>query len=95
MTTDQKLLNFNHISKNLSGEKIKEIKYLYKCYHKIWCYKKLLKNYQKMHLSTNLGSAGLVFIGTIAGGITLNAITLGAMSAAGVLLQTYATAKKI
>ena len=47
-----------------------------------------------MHLSTNLGSTGLVVIGTIAGGIALNAIILGAISGAGVLLQTYATAKK-
>ena len=34
MTTDQKILNFNHISKNLSDDKIKEIKDLYKYYHK-------------------------------------------------------------
>ena len=47
-----------------------------------------------MHLSTNLDSAGLVIIGTIAGGIPLNIIILGAISGAGVLLQTYATAKK-
>ena len=47
-----------------------------------------------MHLSTNLGSAGLVVIGTIAGGITLNPIILGAILEAGVLLQTYATTKK-
>ena len=33
MTTDQKILNFNHISKNLSDDKIKEIKDLYKYYH--------------------------------------------------------------
>ena len=46
-----------------------------------------------MHLSTNLGSAGLVIIGTIAGRITLNPIILGAVSGAGVVLQTYATAK--
>ena len=47
-----------------------------------------------MHLSTNFGSAGLVVIGTIAGGITLNVIILGAISGASVLLQTYATSKK-
>ena len=94
MTTDQKVFNFNHISKNLSDEKIKEIKDLYKYYHKeFWCYKKSFQHYQKMHLSTNLGSAGLVIIGTIAGGITPNVIILGAISGVGVLLQTYATAK--
>ena len=41
-----------------------------------------------MHLSINLGSAGLVVIGTIAGGIILNVIILVAISGAGVLLQT-------
>ena len=47
-----------------------------------------------MHLSTNLGSAGLVVIGTIAGAVTLNPIILGSISGTGVLLQTYATAKQ-
>ena len=45
-----------------------------------------------MHLSTNIGSAGLVIIRTIAGSITLNPIILGSISGAG--LQTYATAKE-
>ena len=86
MTTDQKIFNFNHISKNLSDEEIKEIKDLYKYYHKkFWCYKKSFQHYQKMHLSTNLGSTGLVAIGTISGAITLNPIILGAFSGASLL----------
>ena len=48
-----------------------------------------------MHLSTNIGSAVLVVTGTIAGALTLNPITLGSISGAGVLLQTYATAKNM
>ena len=90
----EKIFNFNHISKNLSNEKINEIKNLYKYYHKkYWCYKKLFQHYQKMHLSTNIGSSLLVVTGTIAGGITLNPIIIGVISGCGVLLQTYATAK--
>ena len=85
----KKILNFNHISKNLSDDKIKEIRDLYKYNHQ-----KSFQHDQKMHLSTNLGSVGLVIIGTIAGGITLNVIILGNISGAGVLLQTYATTKK-
>ena len=55
----EKIFNFNHISNNLSDEKIKEIKDLYKYYHKkFWCYKKSFQDYQKMHISTNLGTAG-------------------------------------
>ena len=47
-----------------------------------------------MHLSTNLGSPGLVVIGTITGSFTLNPIILGSISGAGVFLQIYAAAKK-
>ena len=85
----EKIFNFNHISKNLSDGKIKEIKDLYKYYHtKFWYYKKSFQHYQKMHLSTNLSSAGLAVIGTISGAVTLNPIILGVISGAGVLLQT-------
>ena len=34
MATDRKKFNFNNVSKNLSDGKIKEIKDLYKYYHK-------------------------------------------------------------
>ena len=48
MTTDPKIFNFNHNGKNLSDEKIKEIKDLYKYYHKkVWCYKKSFQHTKK------------------------------------------------
>ena len=47
-----------------------------------------------MHLSTNLGSVGLVIIGTISSSITLNPIIIGVISGCGVLRQTHATTKK-
>ena len=57
MTTDQKIFTCNHISKNLSDDKIKEIKDLYKYYHKkFWFYEKSFQHCQKMHLSTNIAS---------------------------------------
>ena len=40
-----------------------------------------------MHLSTNLGSAGLVLIGTISGAVTFNLIILGVISGADVLYK--------
>ena len=40
-----------------------------------------------MHLSTNLGSVGLIIFGTISGSITLNPIITGVISGCGVLLQ--------
>ena len=91
----EKMFNFNHISKDLSNVKIKEIKDLYRYKHKkFWCYKKSFQHYQKMHLSTNLGSALLVATGTITGAMTLNPIILACVSVPGLLLQTYYTAKK-
>ena len=54
----EEIFNYYHISKDLSDEKINEIKDVYKYYHKkYWCYKKSFQHYQKMHLSTNIGSA--------------------------------------
>ena len=47
-----------------------------------------------MHLLTNIWSVFLVISGTISGSITLNPIMLGSISGAGVLSQTFATAKK-
>ena len=92
---NEKIFNFNHISKDLSDEKIKDIKDLYQYYHKkFWCYKKSFQHYQKMHLSTNLVSTCLVITGRIAGSITLNPVILGVISGCGILLQTYATTKK-
>ena len=68
---------------------------MYKYYHKKnWCCIKLFQYYQKMHLSTNIGSSLLVVTGTIPGRITLNPIIIGVISGCGVDVQTYATAEK-
>ena len=92
----EKIFNFNHIRKNLSDEKIKEIKYFYNIITKKFGVVRNHFNITKecIYLQ-NLGSGGLVVIGTISGGTTLNPIILGAISGAGVLLQTYATAKSM
>ena len=46
-----------------------------------------------MNLAINIGSAGLVVTGTIAGGITLNPIILGTISGAGLVLKTVSEIK--
>ena len=46
-----------------------------------------------MDLSCKITSTGLILIGTIAGSITLNPIVLRSISAAGLLLGTYAETK--
>ena len=83
------IFNFNHIDKNISKEKLSEIKALYKFYHKLfWCYKKAFKHFKRLNLIINISSTSLVVIGTIAGAITLNTIILGTISGAGLVLKT-------
>ena len=47
-----------------------------------------------MDLSCKIGSATLVVIGTITGGITINPTVLGTISGAGVILSTFTGTKK-
>ena len=92
MTTNQKIFNFNHISKNLPDGKNKEIK---DCINIITKNFGVIKNHFNITKKcTNLTSASLVATGTIIGAITLNPINLASISVPGLLLQTYSTAKK-
>ena len=92
--TKTDIINFNHIDRNIIKEKLSEIKALYKFYHKrFWCYKKAFKHFKRLNLAINIGSAGLVVTGTIAGGITLNPIILGTISGAGLVLKTVSEIK--
>ena len=84
------IFNFNHIDKNKTKEEILEIKELYKYYHyRYWCYQKAYTHYKKVNLASNIVSAGLVIIGSVAGGITANPIIIGTVTGAGVLLKTF------
>ena len=84
------IFNFNHIDKNKTKEEIQEIKELYKYYHyRYWCYQKTFTHYKKGNLNSNIVSAGLVNIGSVAGGITANPIIIGTVTGAGVLLKTF------
>ena len=87
--TKTEIFNFNHIDKNISKEKLSEIKALYQFYHKrFWCYKKAFKYFKRLNLAINLTSVGLVVSGSIAGAISLNLIILGVISGSGLLLKT-------
>ena len=88
------IFNFNHIDKNKTKEEIQEIKELYKFYHyRYWCYQKAYTHYKKVNLASNIVSAGLVIIGSVAGGITANPIIIGTVTGAGVLLKTFCETK--
>ena len=92
--TKTDIFNFNHIDKNISQEKLSEIKGLYKFYHKrFWCYKKAFKYFKKLNLIINVTSTGLVVIGTVAGSITLNPAILASISGAGLVLKTVSEIK--
>ena len=89
------VINFNHIDKDLNENTLKTIKSLYEFYHKKWwCYKKQFRTMKNMSLVCKLGSTTLIVSGTIAGGVTLNPIILGAISGAGMLLKTFSDYKK-
>ena len=88
------IFNFNHIDKKKTKEEIQEIKELYKYYHyRYWCYQKAYTHYKKVNLASNIVSAGLVIIGSVAGGITANPIIIGTVTGAGVLLKTFCETK--
>ena len=76
------IFEFNHIDKYLSESGVTTLKDFYKHYHKkYWCFKKSYKRYKLLDETLTLSGGGLVVIGTITGGITLNPIILGVIKA--------------
>ena len=88
------IFEFNHIDNSLSETEVKTLKDFYKHYHKkYWCFKKSFKKYKILDETLTLSGGGLVIIGTIAGGITLNPIILGVINGAGVLVSCISKMK--
>ena len=88
------IFEFNHIDNSLSESDIKTLKDFYKHYHKkYWCFKKSYKRYKILDETLTLSGVGLVVIGTIAGGITLNPIILGVINGAGVIVSSVSKMK--
>ena len=83
------VFEFNHIDRTLSESDIKTLKDFYSHYHKkYWCFKRSFKRYKLLDETLTLSGGGLVVIGTITGGITLNPIILGVINGAGVLVAS-------
>ena len=83
------VFEFNHIDNSLTESEVKTLKDFYKHYHKkYWCFKKSFKRYKILDETLTLSGGGLVIIGTIAGGITLNPIILGVINGVGVLVSS-------
>ena len=88
------IFEFNHIDKSLSELDITTLKDFYSHYHKkYWCFKKSYKRYKLLDETRTLSGGGLVVIGTITGGITLNPIILGVINGAGVVVASIAKMK--
>ena len=88
------IFEFNHIDNSLSESDVTTLKDFYKHYHKkYWCFKKSYKRYKLLDETLTLSGGGLVVIGTITGGITLNPIILGVINGAGVVVASIAKMK--
>ena len=88
------IFEFNHIDKSLAESEVSALKDFYKHYHKkYWCFKKSFKRYKILDETLNMSGVGLVVIGTIAGGITLNPIILGVINGVGVLVTSISKMK--
>ena len=86
------IFEFNHIDGSLSESDVGCLKDFYKHHKKYWCFKKSYKRYN-LDETLTLSGGGLVVIGTITGGITLNPIILGVINGAGVVVASLAKKK--
>ena len=81
------IFEFNHIDVGC-------LKDFYKHNHKkYWCFRRSYKRYKLLDETLTLSGGGLVVIGTITGGITLNPIILGVINGAGVVVASIAKMK--
>lgn len=88
------IFEFNHIDETLDESEIKTRKDFYSHYHKkYWCFKKSYKRYKKLDEMILILGVGLVAVGTIAGGLTLNPIVLGVINGSGVLVGSIGKIK--
>lgn len=88
------IFEFNHIDESLDESEIKTLKDFYSHYHKkYWCFKKSYKRYRLLDEMITLFGVGLVAIGTLAGGITLNPIILGVINGSGVIIGSIGKIK--
>ena len=88
------IFEFNHIDKSLSESEVTTLKEFYNHYHKkCWCFRKSYKRYKILDETLTMSGVGLVIIGTIVGGVTLNPIILGVINGAGVIVSSVSKIK--
>ena len=84
-----KIFNWNHISDNLTEDKIDELKGYYASYHrKCWAYKQAMKHLKRMRFAGN--TASVIFgTGGIVAAVATSGISLIAISTASILIQGW------
>ena len=86
---DYDIFNFNHIDPNLEKETVIKLKEFYEFYHKRWwCTKAAFHHFKKVNLALTMSSTGIVALGVILGGITMNPVILGVVSGIGLGIKT-------
>ena len=86
------VFDWNHISNDLTEDKISELKALYKHYHRLFkCYQWKYKKLRRLKLALEISSISLTVVGTITGTITLNPIVMGCVAGPGISIQGYLT----
>ena len=74
-------MDFNNISRKLTQEQVNELTNSYHTYHKqYWCYKKMIKKFERMDLALKLSSVVFTTTGAVVGFVTLNPIFLACVS---------------
>ena len=93
--TKKSVINFNHISEELTESQITELKSYYKTYHKkMWIYKAAYKRLKAWQLAGNISS--IVFAtGGLASSIATAGVSLIAIASASVLIQAYMKHKNL
>ena len=89
------IFNWTHFSDKLTKEQIEELKSYYKVYHrKFWAFKKATKKFKRWRLFGNslsvVFASGGIVSSVITGGISLVAVSTGAM-----LIQAYMKHKDV
>ena len=92
----KKIIDFNHISSDLSAEEVEKLKRWFTYYHKLCtCYKWGYKRAKKTRLILNMASIGLTSMGIIIGSAIMNPIVIGVLSGTGILIQGYTAKSKL
>ena len=90
MIKKELVLNFNHISNELSDEIKEKFVSLYRTYHRLSkCYKILYARKKNKLIALRVLSKATVTIGLVVSGVTPNPIVLGTISGIGVVSISY------